>query len=207
MTAQLERLTGVERDHYTVTVRPEIFVEGTVAGLPLSESFAPELRFFLDPLQLQLEPAGAAPPGEEVVDPIHPATGGLLRTEADEARTFSLFGVEVGLSPLRSAVAVAFALAAGGLLAIWIGRARSARRGEAALIESRYGQWLVPVEAGTSSPAGRSVHVETFDSLVRLATHYGHVVLHEERDDSHTYSVEENGVTYRYQVANGVRPS
>lgn len=207
MTGELEHLTGVERDHYTVTVRPEITLEGTLAGLSLTERFAPELRFFLDPNQLQLEPEGSAPPGEEVADPVHPAAGGLLKTEVSEPRAFSAFGVELGLGPLRAAVAVAFALALAGLLAIQIGRARSARRGEAAFIESRYGQWLVPVQVGAGAPTGRTVEVETFDSLVRLATHYGHVVLHEEREGSHAYSVEENGVTYRYLVANGVRPS
>lgn len=207
MTAELEHLTGVERDHYTVTVRPEIELEATLANRPISERFAPELRFFLDPLQLQLEPEGAAPPGEEVVDPLHPASGGLLKTEVVEPRSFSLFGLELGLMPLRSSAAVVLALALGGLLAIQVGRWRSARRGEPSFIESRYGQWLVPVQPGGGAPSGRAVQVESFDSLVRLATHYGHVVLHEEREGSHAYSVEENGVTYRYVVANGVRPS
>jgi len=69
------------------------------------------------------------------------------------------------------------------------------------------GQWLVPVQPGVGAPGGRNVQVDSFDSLVRLATHYGHVVLHEEREGFHAYSVEENGVTYRYLVSNGSRPS
>jgi hypothetical protein len=207
-TAELERLTGVQRDHYTVTVRPEVSFEGTLADLPLYERFAPELRFMLDPLQLQLEPAGAAPPGvEELVDPLHPVSGNLLKTEVDVPRSFSVFGTELRLADLRVVAAAMLGIAVAGLLLIELGRARSARRGEAAFIESRYGQWLVPVQQGGGAPSGRAVQVESFDSLVRLATHYGHVVLHEESEGSHTYTVEENGVTYRYVVQNGTRSS
>jgi hypothetical protein len=47
--------------------------------------------------------------------------------------------------------------------------------------------------------------VDSFESLVRLATHYGHVVLHESGDGFDAYSVEEDGVTYRYLVGTGNR--
>ena len=50
------------------------------------------------------------------------------------------------------------------------------------------------------------MQVESFDSLLRLANHYGHVVLHEEGDGFDAYSIEEDGVTYRYIVANGIHP-
>lgn len=202
MTAELERLTGVERDHYTVAVRPAVRLEGTLAGEPLERAFAPELRFFLDPLQLQLEPAGAAPIGEEVVDPLHPVAGGLLKTRVTEPRTFPLFGTELGLEPLRTAAAALLGVCLLGLAVVGVARLRSARRGEPARIEARYGQWLVPVHAGGGA-AGKTVQVETFDSLVRLATHYGHVVLHEVGDGFDAYSIEESGVTYRYLVASG----
>jgi hypothetical protein len=203
MTKQLERVTGVERDHYTLTVRPDVAIEGTLAGRPLSETFAPELRFFLDELQLQLEPPGSAPLGEEVVDPVHPGSGGLLKTTTREPRTFSFLGFDLGIVPLRAVALIVLLLSAGGLAAIFLVRRISARSGEAAAIEARYGQFLVPVHAGAPAPRGRMVQVESFDSLLRLANHYGHVVLHEEGDGFHAYSIEENGVTYRYLVANG----
>jgi signal peptidase I len=208
ITSELERLTGVTRDHYTVAVRPTVSIDGTLDGIPLSKTFAPELRFTLDPTQLQLEPAGAAPPGaEEALDPLNPVFGDLLKTQVEVPRSFSMFGLRLQLEPLRTGVLVVLVVAVFGLIFFQLGRSRTARRGEAAVIESKYGPWLVPVHPGGGAPSGRSVQVEDFDSLVRLATHYGHVVLHEERDGLHTYSVEENGVTYRYLVQNGVRPS
>ncbi len=208
ITSELERLTEVTRDHYTVAVRPTVSLDGTLDGLPLSETFAPELRFTLDPTQLQLEPAGAAPPGaEQAPDPLNPVTGDLLKTEVDVPRSFSMFGLRLQMEPLRTGALVVLVVAVLGLIFFQLGRARTARRGEAAVIESKYGPWLVPVHPGGGAPSTRSVQVEDFDSLVRLATHYGHVVLHEERDGLHTYSVEENGVTYRYLVPNGSRPA
>jgi signal peptidase I len=208
ITSELEHLTGVTRDHYTVAVRPTVSLDGTLDGISLSKTFAPELRFTLDPTQLQLEPAGAAPPGaEEALDPLNPVFGDLLKTQVEVPRGFSMFGLRLQMEPLRTGVLVVLVVAVFGLIFFQLGRARTARRGEAAVIESKYGPWLVPVHPGGGAPSGRSVQVEDFDSLVRLATHYGHVVLHEERDGLHTYSVEENGVTYRYLVTNGVRPS
>jgi signal peptidase I len=207
MVATVERLTGVARDHYTVTLRPEVAVEGTLAGRPVERTFAPELRFFLDPLQLQLEPVGAAPVGEEVADPLNPVVAGNVTSRTTGPRTLSLLGVEVRLEPLRVAALVTLLVSLAGLGAVAFARLRSARRGEPAVIEARYGQFLVPVRAASvPSAPGRTVQVESFDSLVRLANHYGHVVLHEEGDGFHAYSVEENGVTYRYLARNGARP-
>jgi hypothetical protein len=207
MVATVERLTGVARDHYTVTVRPEVAVDGTLAGRPVERTFSPELRFFLDPLQLQLEPAGAAPAGEEVVDPLGPAAVGHVTARTTGPRTLSLLGLEVRLEPLRTVALVTLLVSLAGLGAVAFTRMRSARRGEPAIIEARYGQFLVPVRAASvPSAPGRTVQVESFDSLVRLANHYGHVVLHEEGDGVHAYSVEENGVTYRYLARNGARP-
>ena len=205
ITAQLERVTGVQRDHYTVAVRPEVVISGSLAGRKLSETFDPELRFFLDAFQLQLEPAGMAPLGEEAMDPLEPASGSLLSIPSTRPRTFGLFGFEMGLEPLRAACLAMVLVALAGLFVVALGRFRSARRGEAALIASRHGEWLVPV-GSASSPLGRTVPVDSFESLIRLAQHYGHVVLHEQTDREHAYSVEENGVTYRYLVTNGKQP-
>ncbi len=204
MTAKLEHLTGVERDHYTVAVRPDVRVEGTLAGRPLAETFAPELRFLLDPLQLQLEPTSVSSTGEAAADPIHPDTAGLVKTQTEEPRTFSILGRDLGMDPLRVGSLAVFGVAALGWLAIVLRRLLSARRGEAAAIETRYGQFLVPVHAGALAPSDRSVQVDSFDALLRLANHYGHVVLHEEGAGFHAYTVEEDGVTYRYLVSNGV---
>ena len=205
MTQQLERTTGVDRGQYTVTITPIVALTGTLAGRVVDETFAPTLTFLLDPLQLQLAPLDTGAPGETPSDPLRPVQGDLLQTRVTQTRTFSVLGVRFGLGPLRVGALAVLVVCLIALLGVLIGRFRSARRGEPALIEARFGRWLVPVSAGRAATE-RTVDVESFDSLLRLANHYGHVVLHERVGADHAYSVEETGVTYRYLAANGRRP-
>ncbi len=81
-----------------------------------------------------------------------------------------------------------------------IGRFRAARRGEVALIHARYGRWLVPVRDSDLPVLSKVIDVDTFDALVTIARHYGHLVLHEEGAGADTYFVDEGGVTYRYRT-------
>ncbi len=199
MTADLEKITGVERSQYSVTLMPEIEFDGTVAGQPVAETFAPRLEFLIDDFQLQLAPTPTSLPGEKPVDALNPASGGLVTVEATTLRRFSVLGLGAGVEPLRIVCSGLELLALTGLLIVVASRLRAARRGEAALIQARFGRWLVPVQ-GSATAGGRTVDVESFDSLARLATNYGQVILHEGRNGSHVYLVEEDGVTYRYRL-------
>lgn len=203
MTTRLEEATGVVGGQYTVTVMPDVELDGTLSGRPLSESFTPSLRFLLDPLQIQLLPEGQPAPGAPPSDSLTPSSGSSVTMDSEVLRTFSFAGVSVGLPPLRAGALALAGCALLGLLVIGISRLRARRRGEAATIEARFGKWLIPVHTDTLPSLNRFVEVESFDSLVRLAEHYGHVILHEERQGAHAYLVEENGVTYRYRTRAG----
>ncbi|MGZ8566884.1 MAG: signal peptidase I [Actinomycetota bacterium] len=198
MTTQLEQATGVQRGQYTVTVTPHVQLQGALAGQELATSFAPPLAFLLDPYEIQLLPTGAAAPGEVSADPLSPAVGDSVQVRSVAPRTFSVGGTSIGLSPARTGALALESCALFGLLVLALGRFRAARRGEPALIEARLGKCLIPVRTDSLPSLNRVVEVGSFDSLVRLAEHYGHVVLHEERDDLHAYFVEQSGVTYRY---------
>ncbi len=205
MTAYLEKVTGVERSQYSVALMPEIEFHGTVAGQPVADTFAPRLEFLIDDFQLQLAPTLASSPGEKPIDSLNPTSGGLVTVEGTAPKRFSVFGLGVGVVPLRIVCLGLELLALAGLLVVGVSRLRAARSGEAALIQARFGRWLVPVR-GPATAGGRTVDVESFDSLARLATHYGQVILHEDRNGSHLYLVEEEGVTYRYRArTNGSR--
>ena len=200
MTSRLEKATGVVGGQYTVTVMPDVELEGTLSGRPLSESFTPSLRFLLDPLQIQLLSQGQPAPGAAPSNSLIPSSGSSVSVDSDVPRTFSFAGVSVGLLPLRVGALALAGCALLGLLVLEISGFRARRRGEAAMIEARFGKWLIPVHTDTLPSLNRFVEVESFDSLVRLAEHYGHVILHEEHQGAHAYLVEENGVTYRYRA-------
>ena len=203
MTSRLEEATGIVGGQYTVTVTPDVELDGTLSGRPLSESFTPSLRFLLDPLQIQLLPEGQPAPGAQPSNSLTPSSGSSVRIDSEVPRTFSIAGVSVGLAPLRAGALGLAGCALLGLLVIGVSRLRARRRGEAATIEARFGRWLIPVHTDTLPSLNRFVEVESFDSLVRLAEHYGHVILHEERQGAHAYLVEENSVTYRYRAQEG----
>jgi signal peptidase I len=200
MTRRLEEATGVVGGQYTLTVTPDVELNGTLSGRPLTESFTPSLRFLLDPLQIQLLPEGQPEPGAQPSNSLTPSSGSSVRIDSDVPRMFSFAGVSVGLPPLRAGVLALAGCALVGLLMMGISRLRARRRGESARIEARFGKWLIPVHTDTLPSLNRFVEVESFDSLVRLAEHYGHVILHEDRQGAHAYFVEESGVTYRYRA-------
>jgi len=202
--ARVQRLTGVAHDAYRVSVRPEVALDGSVAGEPVRRVFAPELAFQLDRFELQMPPPTTGADGG-IVDPVHPSSSGRVTTDAVEPRTLHLGALTMPLRALRVSATTLLGLAVVGLLVALGTRRRAARRGEAAAIADRFGPWLVPVRSSAVA-GGRVVQVESFESLRRLAEHYGHIVLHEEGDGYDAYSVEENGVTYRYRTANGVHP-
>jgi signal peptidase I len=201
MTSRLEEATGIVGGQYTLTVTPDVELDGTLSRRPLSESFTPSLGFLLDPLQIQLLPEGQSEPGAQPSNSLTPSSGSSVTIDSDVPRMFSFAGVSIGLAPLRAGVLVLAGCALLGLLVIGVSRLRARRRGEAATIEARFGRWLIPVQTDTLPSLNRFVEVESFDSLVRLAEHYGHVILHEERQGAHAYLVEENGVTYRYRAS------
>lgn len=200
LTARLEAATGIARDDYTVTVMPRIALEGTLAGRSVDETFAPQLSFLLDPMELQLVRTGAPAPGQTQTDPLAPVRGGSLTISTEGPRTLPLLGAHLRLEPLRAAAVALELCALVGLLLIAIGRFRAARRGEAALIHARYGRWLVPVRDSDLPVLSKVIDVGSFDALVTIARHYGHLILHEQAAGADTYFVDEGGVTYRYRI-------
>lgn len=201
LTKEISRLTGIQRDFYTVSVIPEVRLEGTLAGQPLQELFAPPLAFQLDELQFQLQPAGAAAPGTESADPLHPAEGDLLKVPVVEPGVVTFLGMRIPVGALRTIAMILGAAAILGALVITAMARAAAKAGEASRIASRYGQWLIPVSVDDPPAAHRVVEVPAIDGLVRLAEHHGRFILHVEEGEAHTYLVEEGGVTYRYRAS------
>jgi signal peptidase I len=201
---RVQRLTGVAHDAYSVTVRPEISLDGRLAGETIHRIFAPALAFQLDRFELQLSPA-AIGADDGTLDPVHPSSSGHVTTAAVAPRQLHVLGIEMPLRAVRVSATALLGLAVAGIALALVTRRRAARHGEAAAIADRFGPWLVPVRSSAVA-GGRVVQMGSFDSLRRLAEHYGHVVLHEQGDGYDAYSVEENGVTYRYRTANGAHP-
>lgn len=192
---RMRALTGSAASTFTVTLRPRVQVSGYAGDAVVDETFAPELRFVLDPVSLRPDTgtgnrAAALKPrqqGREVE--LRPARLGLgpAALPVAEARAFSALGL---------AVSLAVVLAAGAFLR------RRTERSEAERIAARFGDRIVP--AATSIPADRWVtDVPDIEGLMRLADHYDRVVLRTSEGSRHAYLVDDGITVYRYRTATG----
>ena len=110
----LEEQGGVKNDRYSVHIRPQVEVAGTIRGARFEDSFDEPLTMSLDGVQLKM----AVEFDNET--PLAPRTDGLVATERTEANTIKLlvFTLPVGLARALAAAGMGFVLAASGWLVI-----------------------------------------------------------------------------------------
>jgi signal peptidase I len=105
--------TGVQRRDYTLTLLPEVTVDGTLAGEGLSDTFTPGLEFAVDETQIWLLPVGENEP-----DPIQPVQSKFVTTEGMEATALNILGISIPVSTGRTASLAGFGIGMVGLLII-----------------------------------------------------------------------------------------
>jgi phage repressor protein C with HTH and peptisase S24 domain len=195
LTAEVQRLTGVERDSYTVAIVPDFQAHAGFNGHPVDLTFAPALTFRLDGLELQW----ASSTGASIADAVHPVEGGLLQVPVSEPNTLSVFGFDLGVEHMRNFSVAGAAISLVALLIIALAARRARRAGETERIFARYGERLIAVRAN-GAQMETAIEVQAMDALAALATHYGQPILHEEQQGTDHYFFRESGQTYRYRV-------
>jgi hypothetical protein len=196
LVKDVEALTGVERDSYTLTLAPQVDFHGTLAGSELEDSFSPRLAFRLDARELRLEPG--------LAQRLEPARTGSVATAARERQTFSFLGLSLGVAAARLAALSGALVLLAAALAVALLHFRALRKDEPTRIRARYGAWLVQVAGASSRIGGAVVDMATMDGLVQLAERSDRMILHEEHEGAHLYLLEDDGVLYRYRA--GVDP-
>jgi signal peptidase I len=195
LTAEVQRLTGVERDSYTLAIVPDFQAHAALNGHPVDLTFAPDLTFRLDGLELQW----ASATGASIADSVHPVEGGLLQVPVSEPNTLSVFGFDLGVAHMRIFSVAGAAISLVALLFIAIASRRARRAGETARIFARYGERMIAVRAN-GAQLETAIEVEAMGALAALAAHYGQPILHEEEDGTDHYFFREGGQTYQYRV-------
>jgi hypothetical protein len=192
----LETQTGIQQQNYTINIVPQIALNGTIGNQAITENFAPQLQFQMDPLEMQLvrpDPTGP--------DPLVPTTEGLIKQPYTEPNTLSLLGLHLQVLAIRWISLVVFVLALGGLIALAVLAYRKMNtEEEPARIQRKYGKGLVSVSKGAP---GRDEHVEdvaTMDDLARLAEKDGRSILHAVKGKTHIFYMQDGDIVYRYMV-------
>ena len=192
LVGSVERATGVVRDRYTVRLGADVHVDGSLSGGALAASFTPRVELRLDALHLQVVPTDAE------TDPFHPSEAGSVRRDVAVTNRVTVGGIGMSVGTARMAALGGGALSALVLALFGLVALRGQRGGEASRIEARYGAWLVRVRS--IAPAEPVADVDRFADLLRIAERSERMILHEERDGTHTYVVEEGGLLLRYRV-------
>ena len=190
----LESETGVKRDHYEVSVVPEVLATGVVGGQAFSERFAPRLGFRFDSIQLQM-----LPPGPREADPRRPSQPGALELTQIEPNSLPILSWKLAVSDARRLALLGLGLCLAAAAAFGFYLLRGVGGDEPSRIEARLGAMLVSVRSDVAH-GERVIDVESIDDLAKLAERAGVMVLHEARGTAHLYFVQDGPSTYRYQA-------
>jgi signal peptidase I len=192
MIDEFQAQTGLERQQYTLTLLPQVSIEGALGGEPLHDSFAPLLEFRLDEVQLQMVPDGD---GKDVLRPVQEGTLSRARSEPN---AISPLGIKLDVAMARKAglIAAGVFLILTALAGLWLLRALG--QGEQARIQMRYGALIVDMAGQPDLREARAVRVGSIDDLAKLAERHGALILRDGSAAPTRYIVHNDGATYIY---------
>lgn len=159
---------------YTLTLIPRIRINGQLASVHLSDTFAPRIPFTLELLELRPElPNGTTPastPGQVATpNPLNPSSAGTVETTHTAARTFSFHGLHLTVTRAREIATIGAAITLSALLALMLLALRGYAVDEPTRIQTRYGHLLIPVTRTERRSWDEIVELGSFETLARLA--------------------------------------
>jgi len=196
ITDRVAEQTGVPHDRFTLTFVPKVTVDGYLGGETLSDTFAPELAFNADPMELTLASGSEAA--------LAPSKTGIVKLPEIEPNTIAVLKWQVDVMVARIAAIAGLILTLIGAIAIALVAARSARSGRTS-VPSRYNAMLVDIsDPDPAMAAGQVVAVRSFDDLARLADREGQVILRHAANGFERFIVRCADITYQYSATPGV---
>ena len=192
----MQLATGVSQSVFNIAVTPAVTVNGTLANLPLSDTFAPTLLFQLDPLKLTLSGGDGKDAGQ-----LQPAKDGSVKFSSQAPTTFGALGYGVSLATARLVALATLGVCLLGLL--WLGAQtlRLLRADEARQIRARHGELLVNVSSSDATSGRSVVEMDSFEELRRFAVAHGRMIMHYPHDGRDDFYLREDGAVYCYRTS------
>ena len=195
LIAILEEQSGVKNEKYSVVLKPQVEMAGTISGTRFEDTFAPELPMALDKVELKMDAR------QDNQTPLAPRTEGLVQTLQSETNTISLLALSMPVAGARAlalaGLGVVLALS-GWLIMSFVHRAGREHGGATGKEHLRNS--VVNVRGTVPASRTRVVDVASLDDLGRIASKLGVVVLQEARPGYHAYFVHDMDLTYRYEA-------
>lgn len=194
---RLKAETGLLRTEFTMTVRTEVTVLGTLDGITFENVYAPQLVFGFDDLQVQLMKPPANP--ENAFEQV---SIGSVPREVEQDNVLTILGIKVPVKTARVVAVVGLNVMV--LVIGYLGSQvyRAFRQGEAAQVEVLYGPMLVSVEDDVL-PRRRPVKVASVHELAKIAERDQCMIYHMQIGELHRYMVQSPvtpEVTYLYEI-------
>lgn len=199
LLSQVQTLTGVSGSSSTVTVVATVHLAGHVSGSRVLTTFSPVLSFQMGATQLQSQGSSGnftSPQDGGYIDTRH-ATVTVASSRANPLR---VLGHSVGVKLLRILAAVGLVLSLLAVMILAVMRRRLGRLAEPEQIEAQYRHMIVPIADDAAFLGQEPVDLASMDALVRLAEHYGRLILHSHRNGGDSYLLDDGAVLYRYRV-------
>ena len=190
----IERQTGTRLNSLQLAVVAEVEVVGNVGQNELDERFGTPLVFDFGADRLSLAGDAEMSLAETLT------TTGVGSGELPEASAVALLGLTLDVELARRIATIG--AGAGGLALLFVGVLLIAGRtsDEAALIEARYGDWIVDVKGVPDRSSTGTLEIQHFDDLARIAQSRGLPIVHVCAAGTHTYLVEDGVATYCYRT-------
>lgn len=200
----LEAETGVTRPFYTLTVYPEITIQGDLAGNALESTFAPSLKFMVDKLQMQLQPGDPGAPG---ADPMKPIDEGAVDTVVVEPNRLSALGATVPVTAARWVAGIGMVIGLGGLALLGLWLYLQNKVDPAAAIHMKYGAQMAEVQAGSFDAGRGSQELASFDDLARVAEKSDQMIQWIATDEGRDYFVQQAHLLYHFRLLLPPKPN
>jgi len=182
--------TGTEHRWYSLEIKPEIQISGTVGGLSISDTYVPVITFNLGQTVFRLADGEAGFQQEQE---------GMLPNKIEVNNTLVIAGRQITVQTARSIAAILLGVCLlGSAYPAW-SLYKDWKISSASRIQVQNQPLLVDVKSGSVKKKGQKViEVATFQDLRKIAEKYGAMILHEENGNTHTYSIEDGTTLYQF---------
>lgn len=192
LTQSMEQGTDFRPGSYTLSISPNVKVDGNIAGRVLQSTFntGPEFRY--DRIQFYLLS------DEERGSLLNVTKSGNLSEEQTVANTMRLFGTELAIPALRLIAIIGLIGSLIGVAVLGISMQNLSQSEPAKYIQTRYSSMMIDIQNADTINSSTFVDVSSIDDLGKLAERFNAMILHAEFSKSHAYYVQDEGTTYRF---------
>ena len=190
----LQETTGTKNPPYYLDIIPTVTISGSVAGLVLDDTFAPELSFIIDPQQVYINDMR-----NQEQDPFKPGSVGILSNEKMVANNLNIFQMAVPVVTARIIAVVLAGLAAVGAALALLTFKEAETADERLWAKLQIGEHMLETRNSPVSINDRIIDLTGFDELIQLAERFGGLVFFHEQAPYVDYFIRDDNVVYRHR--------